>query len=108
MKKFLSVVILSVIIIFSTAPVQAESFDFVPLSSIYSGRVVNIKTYLSIRERPNVNSREVMRIFNGDRLELREDAPGWWQVLSVNGNNFGRRAGVAIGYVNANYVQTDW
>ena len=60
---------------------------------------------LSVREGPSVYAREIMRISNGDRLELREDAPGWWQVLSINGNAYGARPGYAIGYVSAQYVQ---
>lgn len=108
MKKFFPVMILTAAMFFSAAPVQAEAnLNFVPLSYICSGRVINISSYLSVRARPSVNSAEVMKIYNGDRLELREDAPGWWQVLSVNGNRFGRVAGQAVGYVSADYVQVD-
>ena len=100
--------ILTAAMFFSATPAQAESnLNFVALSYIYNGRVANVSTYLSVRARPSVNSAEVMKIYNGDRLELREDAPGWWQVLSVNGNRFGRAAGQAIGYVSATYVQVD-
>ena len=108
MKKFFPVMILTAAMFFSATPAQAESnLNFVALSYIYNGRVANVSTYLSVRARPSVNSAEVMKIYNGDRLELREDAPGWWQVLSVNGNRFGRAVGQAIGYVSETYVQVD-
>ena len=68
-------------------------------SRLHYGRVVGIKTYLSLRAEPSVNSREIMRIPNGARLELREQFVfGWWEVLSVNGDNFGAPAAAGIGW----------
>ena len=107
MKKFFAVAFLLATMILSTVSVQAENFEFTPLSYIYGGRVVNIKTYLSVREYPNVNSREIMRIPNGAELSLHFTGnQDWWQVLSINGNTYGVRAGDAIGWVSARYVRT--
>jgi len=120
MKKFFAALTLFSAIIFATAPAQAESnFDLntdfnsqtVFKSYIYGGRVVGISTYLSIREYPNVNSREIMRIPNGAELSLRFTGDqNWWQVLSVtfNGRTYSNRNDVAagIGWVSAKYVQT--
>jgi len=114
-KKFFAAMLLTVAMIFSTASVQAQSdFDLnkdfnsklVPVSNIYSGRVVGISTYLSVREQPSVNSREIMRIPNGTELYLRVYSNDWWQVLKINGNSYGVRPGDGIGYVSARYVRT--
>ena len=114
MKKFLATILL-VGAIFATVPVQAESdFDLnkdfqsklQPVTYIYSGRVVGISTYLSVRERPSVNSREIMRIPNGTELYLRVHDNDWFQVLKINGNDYGIRPGDYIGFVNARYVRT--
>lgn len=118
MKKFFSIMLLSAIMIFSNATAQADfdlnkdfNFQLVPMSFIYSGRVVNISTYLSVRERPTVNSREIVRIPNGTRLTLRDSGPvyntGWWEVLSINSpgyEGFEGYNGFGIGYVNARYI----
>ena len=118
MKKIFAAMFLA--LIFATAPVQAQTnFDFnqnfnekiQPLSYIYGGRVVGIKTFLSIREQPNENSREVMRIPNGAELSLRFTGnQNWWQVLSVtfNGQTYRNSYDPAdgIGWISARYVQT--
>ena len=116
MKKFFSAMILAVAIIFVSSPVQAENnFDLnknfktqlQPVTYIYEGRVVGISTYLSVRERPSVNSREIMRIPNGSRLTLRFFGDqDWWEVLTINGNYYGVNPGDGIGYVSARYVST--
>ena len=116
MKKFFSAMILAVAIIFVSSSVQAENnFDLnknfktqlQPVSYIYEGRVVGISTYLSVRERPSVNSREIMRIPNGSRLVLRFFGDqDWWEVLTINGNYYGVNPGDGIGYVSARYVST--
>ena len=113
-KKFLATILL-VGAIFATVPVQAESdFDLnkdfqsklQPVTYIYSGRVVGISTYLSVRERPSVNSREIMRIPNGTELYLRFHDNDWFQVLKINGNDYGIEPGYCIGYVSSRYVRT--
>ena len=109
MKKFLSAILFALTIV-TVAPAQAHSdvglnqnFNerLAPMSYIYGGRVVGISTYLSVRERPNVNSREVLRIPNGTELTLRfcrnQD---WWQVVAINGNFCD-----GIGYVSAKYIR---
>ena len=115
LKKIFAVMMLAVAMLFATAPVQAQSdFDLnkifnsklLPVSYIYSGRVVGISTYLSVREQPSVNAREIMRIPNGAELSLRVYSNDWWQVLKINGNSYGVRPGDGIGYVSARYVQT--
>lgn len=84
------------------------SASLVHASYIYSGTVVNIQTYLSIREQPDVNSPEIMRIPNGTRLSLRYTGnKDWWQVLSVNGNSYNVSPGDAIGWASATYIQVD-
>ena len=115
MKKMVAA-FLFVLAIFCVSPVQAQSdFDLnrdfneklVPVSYIYGGRVVGIRTYLSVRARPSVNSREVMRISNGARLSLRYFGDqDWWQVLSIDGNDYGYGVD-GIGYVSARYIQID-
>ena len=106
MKKFfVSLILLT--IFFSASPVQAN-FESIPLSYIYSGTVVNVRSYLVVREQPDTNSREVMRIRNGARLSLRYTGNHeWWQVLSVDGNSYNVRPGDAIGWISAHYVQID-
>ena len=111
MKKFLSAILFALTIV-TVAPAQAHSdvglnqnFNerLAPMSYIYGGRVVGISTYLSVRERPNVNSAEVLRIPNGTKLTLRVCAsPDWWQVVSINGNFCD-----VIGYVSARYIRID-
>ena len=77
-------------------------------SYIYSGTVVNIQTYLSIREGPGVDYKEIMRVPNGTRLGLRyTGTPDWWQILSVNGNSYNVRPGDAIGWASASYIEID-
>ena len=113
MKKIFAIILL-ISAMFAISPVNTEAnfnlnnnfnSNFTNLSNIFHGNVV-VNTFLSIREQPNVNSREIMRVYNGDRLELREDMPGQWvQVLSVNGNKYGVPAGEAIGWVNIKYIK---
>ena len=115
MKKLLSVMLIAIAIIFANSPVQAQSdFDLnknfksqlQPVSYIYNGRVVGISTYLSVREQPSVNSREIMRIPNGSQLVLRFFGDqDWWEVLTINGNYYGVNPGDGIGYVSARYVR---
>ena len=85
MKKFLSAILFALTIV-TVAPAQAHSdvglnqnFNerLAPMSYIYGRRVVGISTYLSVRERPNVNSAEVLRFCDG------------------------------IGYVSARYIRID-
>jgi len=132
MKKILSAVIMFCVMIFS-ANCQAESdFDLnknfneklQPTANFFIGRVVGIKTYLSIRERPTVNSGEIMRIPNGTALVLNDvvydDGYGnwihndeWYEVQNIfmngrwyNSTDNGRvpaNIGV-IGYVSSKYV----
>lgn len=81
--------------------------EFTSLSFIYSGTVVNVQEYVNIREQPTVKSRIVARAPLGAKLTLRfvrED--GWWQVLDIDGDNYGVRAGDAIGYIHDNFVRT--
>lgn len=121
MKKILSAVLLAAVLAVLPVSVQAEaSFDlnrdfnskFVPVSTIYSGRVVGISTYLSLRESPSEYSEEVMRIPNGAKLTLRHNPRayenGWWEVLSVtfNGRTYEKGMGYGIGYVSVRYVST--
>lgn len=118
MRKIFSVIILVTVLIFVAQPVQAENnFDLnkdfyekiIVLSNIYNGRVA-VSEYLSLREEPNVNSREVMRIPNGAELILRERyVQGWWEVLTVSfdGKTFSNDyAGDGIGWVSSKYVRT--
>ena len=122
MKKILSALVFAVCILsvnFCSANFQAESdFDlnkdfnekFQTVSVMYSGRVVGISTYLSLRERPTVNSREIMRIPNGARLYLRYDLnPDWWEVVSVtfNGRTYQDDGTMGIGWISSKYVKTD-
>ena len=58
MKKFV------VMMIF--AFVAAFSANICSASCIYGGTVKNIQSYLAVREKLTVNSRDVMRVFNGD------------------------------------------
>ena len=120
MKKLLTTMTLVAAMTVANAPAQAESnFDFdlntdfgsqiVFKSYIYGGRVVGIRTYLSLREYPNVNSRELMRIPNGAELSLRYTGnQDWWQVLAVtfNGQTYTNDYSSGIGWVSAKYVQT--
>ena len=112
MKKIIAAFLLVLAMVFSV-PAQAQSEldlnrdvkeKFVPVSNFYVGRVVGIKTYLSIRERPSVNSREIMRIPNGAKLTLLASGdPNWFYVTSVKFNS-GEYYDVS-GYVSARYVQ---
>ena len=115
LKKIFSAGILIAVLIFVSSPVQAENnFDLnknfksqlQPVTYIYEGRVVGISTYLSVRERPSVNSREIMRIPNGTELYLRVHDNDWFQVLKINGNDYGIRPGDYIGFVSRRYVRT--
>lgn len=115
MKKFLSVMMLTTVLIFAAAPVQAQSdFDLnkdfnaklQPGTFIYSGRVVGVSTYLAGREQPSTNSRVIMRIPNGTELYLRVHDNEWFQVLKINGDDYGIRPGDYIGFVSRRYVQT--
>ena len=114
LKKIFAVMLLAGTI-FASLPVQAQSdFDLnkdfnakiQPVTYIYSGRVVGISTYLSVREQPSVNSREIMRIPNGTELYLRVHDNDWFQVLKINGNDYGIRPGDYIGFVSRRYVRT--
>ena len=122
MKKILSAIAFAICILsvnFCSANFQTESnFDlnkdfnekFQTVSVMYSGRVVGISTYLSLRERPTVNSREIMRIPNGARLYLRYDLnPDWWEVVSVtfNGRTYQDDGTMGIGWISSKYVKTD-
>lgn len=61
MKKFFAAMLLAVTIIFVGAQDnKAEAWRY---------QVVGISTYLSIREEPNANSREIARVPNGTILE---------------------------------------
>ena len=114
MKKIFAVIV-GLVILVNFSVCQAENnFDlnknfnsqFQPVSVIFFG-VVKVKTYLSLREQPNVNSREIMRIPNGSRLVLRFFGDqDWWEVLTINGNYYGVNPGDGIGYVSARYVST--
>ena len=99
-KKFFSIILL-IAAIFVTAPVQAKS-------AICNG-IVSVSSYLVLREEPNANSREIMRIPNGAELLMRDEyIPGWISVLSVSfdGKTFANdTVGDRIGYVNVKYVK---
>ena len=82
---------------------EPEMIDF---SFIYSGTVVNVQQYVNIREQPSVNSRIVMQAPKGADLFLRYWDENWFQVLSINGNDYGRSAEGIIGYINARFVKT--
>ena len=106
LKKIFSAVMLLTLIIFATPAQAQESFDLnrdfnsqlVPTSYIYGGRVVGIKTYLSVREQPTVHSREIMRLPPGAKLTLRFTGnQDWWWVVEYNGM-------WEIGYVSAKYI----
>ena len=120
MKKiFVAIVCFVIFVNFSVC--QAENdFDlnknfhsqFQPVTNIFWG-VVKVKTYLSLREQPNVNSREIMRLPNGATIMFREsfrsdDPVDWLIVLSVsfNGKSYSSDADV-LGYVHKNYVEVD-
>ena len=61
LKKVLSVMLFATILIFvSGQNNQAEAWRY---------QVVGIRTYLSIREEPNIYSRELARVPNGTLLE---------------------------------------
>ena len=118
MKKiFVAIVGLVIFVNFSVC--QAENnFDLnknfnsqsQPVSVIFSG-VVKVKTYLSLREQPNVNSREIMRIPNGATIMFRESRlpTEWLEVISVsfNGTTYTTDNVSRVGYVNKNYVEVD-
>ncbi len=107
MKKVLSVIVLW-LIIFVAAPVHAKSYfnfneKFLPLSFWFAG-VVQVSDYLAVREYPSVNSREVMRLYNGDRVDIKMgtgEASGWWELHGVNGISYRDR----VGYVNGRYIR---
>ena len=118
MKKILSVIV-GLVILVNFSVCQAENnFDlnknfnsqFQPVSVIFSG-VVKVKTYLSLREQPNVNSREIMRIPNGAEIMFRESRlpSEWLEVISVsfNGTTYTTDNVSRVGYVNKNYVEVD-
>ena len=67
-KKFLSVMLLAVAITFVTAQENTAEARY---------QVVGIRTYLSIREYPSVNSRELARIPNGTILDTYDSQRGW-------------------------------
>ena len=110
MKK-LVVSFLIVLTMAFTQSVQAQSnFDLnrdfkdklTPVSVVYDARVVKIGTYLSIREYPNVHSRELARIPNGTYLVVRYDPynPQWYKVVMCSAANLNEE-----GYVNAAYIK---
>ena len=98
-----------------SANFQAESdFDlnkdsnakFQPTAHNIIGRVVGIKTYLSLRERPTVNSREIMRIPNGAELNYFDyyDDEDWYSVNSVTFGGRTYKFDYTRCYVNSKYV----
>ena len=107
MRKIVAIFFL-VLAMALTSPVQAQSnFDFnygvknqlIPLSNIRSAIVVNIRTYLSLRERPSVYSRELARIQNGTMLTVNTMVPAPpsdWALTWYNGIE---------GYVNWAYIR---
>lgn len=110
-KKILATLMLAGTMVIAPVPVaQAQAGiqpDLVSLSFIYSGTVVNVQDYVNIREKPDVRSRIVAQAPRGARLSLRYTGnQQWWQVLLINGDNYGVRAGDAIGYVHADFVKT--
>ena len=122
MKKICAALMFAICILsvnFCSASLQIEyNFDWnkdfnsklQPLSAMFTGRVVGVSTYLSLRERPTVNSRELMRIPSGARLYLRYDLnPDWWEVVSVtfNGRTYQDDGTMGIGWISSKYVKTD-
>ena len=112
-KKIFSTVILVAVLIFVSSPVQAENnFDLnndfndkvSKLTNIYTGIVVNVESYLIVREKPTMYSREVMRIPNGAKLTLRSIGgvdyinSDWMAVAYYNGMT-------DVGYVNTKYIE---
>ncbi len=107
LKKIFSVLMLLTLIIFATPAQAQEIFDLnrdfnsqlVPLADVRNARVVNIKTFLSIRAEPTVYSREVLRIYNGESLSVTWIGdPNWWYVVYYQGMR-------NLGYVNSRYIR---
>lgn len=113
MKKVLSILIFA-LTVFSINFVNASDFNlntnFKPVSVIFSG-IVNVNSYLSLREYPNINSREIMRIPSGARIIFREsrNSSDWLEVVSVdfNGKEYSDYT-PHIGYVYSKYVDIDY
>ena len=76
MKKVLSVVFLTTILIFvgENQKAVAQEFEFVPLAldygRVYEGWVVNGIDFLALRTGPSVNHREIARIPPGAYIEV--------------------------------------
>ena len=73
MKKFLSVMLLAVTLIFvSNNAATAQGLNFVPLTtgSVYAARVVYGIDFLALRSGPSVNYREITRIPPGAYIEV--------------------------------------
>ena len=115
MKKIFSVIALA--IIFSVAPVQAQS-DFnrdfnsqiIFMSNVHNGRVFGVSNYLVMYAEPNEYSEEVMRIPNGAELLLRDRyISGWWEVISVEfgGKTYSNTqyVGDGIGWISTKFVK---
>ena len=81
MKKLLSVMLLAVVIFFA-----GGQNNFAEAARDFSGwQVVGIRTYLSIREYPTINSRELARIPNGTILSDEGGRANGFASVSYNG-----------------------
>ena len=108
------VLVLLVFTMAFTAPVQAQSnFEFnndfsndkfanLTASVAYYGYVVNIRTFLSLRESPSIYSRELARIPNGTRLTV------MFFENSNTGDFYRVRYNGMSGYAHKNYIQIDY
>ena len=111
MQKIFAALFLAVAIL-AVSPVQAH-FDlnknsagqFVNLTtgSYPAGEVVNIQTYLSIRESPTVHSRELLRVPNGTRLGIcsSRTVNGFYEVVCWANPNTWR---LVSGWAHSSYV----
>ena len=83
MRKVIAAMLLAVALVFICG--QSNQVEARGLRS-YAARVVNIRTYLSLREEPSTYSRELARIPNGTYLEVFENegyimSNGFYKVL---------------------------
>lgn len=105
MKKIFAAFLLVVAIAF-VSPVQAQSnfnfdenFQILTTGRAPEGIVVNITTYLSVREGPSVYSRELDRIPNGTRVAVTDSSNGFYYIFYWgNSNNY-------WGYAHSSYIR---
>ena len=102
MRKVIVVTLLAIALVFAcdqNNPVEA---------SYYPAHVVNIRTYLSLREEPSTYSRELARIPNGAYIDIiiAEDEQGRFLPFISNGCYYVEYNGMA-GWAHSNYIHID-